>query len=170
MAPFSSNLLNALRYRWMFACSSRLRRLQTYATGMERPFTSHHGPNVSSLAQYQKAQLYVRLRFEIAQVANLRYRNGETSYVLSWPQRFLTCSVSKSTVGCSLAVQVFARCKPALPEGRGPLRPIMAPTFSHTLSTKKHSWMFACSSRLRTLQTCATGAHSLNRDYRSGPE
>ena len=116
MAPFSSNLLNALRYRWMFACGSRLRRLQTCATGMERPLTSHHGPNLSSHAQYQKAQLDVRLRFEIAQVANLRYRNG-----------------------------------------RGPLRLIMAPTFSHMLSTKKRSWIFACGSRLRRLQTCATG-------------
>ena len=58
----------------MFACNSRFRRLQTCATGMERPLTAHHGPNVSSHAQYQKAQLDVRLQFEISQVANLRYR------------------------------------------------------------------------------------------------
>ena len=60
----------------MFACGSRLRRLQTCATGMERPFTSHHGPNVFSHAQYQEAQLDIRLQFKFSQVANLRYRSA----------------------------------------------------------------------------------------------
>ena len=118
----------------------------------------------------KKQSWMIRLQFEISQVANLRYRNGEATQIIVHTT-FPYMHGTNTQIYVRLRFEIAQVANLRYRNGEATFTSHHGPkTFPHMLSTKKHSWMFACSSRLRRLQTCATGAHSLYRVYRSGPE
>ena len=76
-------------------------------------------------------QIYARLRFEIAQFANLRYRNGEAPCVSSCIKRFLayTVPIHRYMFACSSSFRRLQTC------ATGMERPLS----SHSTSVPTHA-------------------------------
>ena len=134
MAPTFPHMLSSKKHSWIFACSSSFRRLQTCATGAERPPRSHRAYNVSLHARYQYTDnCSTAIRDFAGCKPALPERRGHLGLIVH--TTFPYMHGTNTQINVRLQFEIFAGCKPALPERRGHLGLIVHTTFPYMHGT-----------------------------------